>query len=112
MEVTDIATGHFVFAPVTGKSVSFAALGRAIEKAGYRIEKATIAVRGTLTAERHLKTPAGQVFHLTAADAARTRDLARLPPGAPVSARGRWKTAEGTEVVEVAELAAAAENSR
>lgn len=102
MEVTDIRTGHFVFRPVPGKKVSYRALEEAIENAGYEIEAASVAVTGTVTEERHLRTPGGQEFHLTAPDGETGEGrspLAALEPGAKVTVEGAWTAHKGAEVV-------------
>lgn len=102
MEVTDIRTGHFVFRPVAGKEVSYQALKRAIENAGYEIEDAAITVTGTVTDGRHLETPDGQIFELTAADAAGEARLDALDPGGETTLSGAWKAVEGVNVIVVA----------
>lgn len=104
MEVTDIATGHFVFRPVEGEEVSFDALDEAIRNAGYEIETAAITVAGTVTDERHLETPEGRLFHLTAAGGPPGEPPEGLQPGREVTVRGAWSAAEGVEVVEAAEV--------
>ncbi|MFP3939706.1 MAG: hypothetical protein ACLF0P_05315 [Thermoanaerobaculia bacterium] len=104
MEVTDIATGHFVFAPAEGEEVSFSALDEAIRNAGYEIEAASITVAGAVTDRRHLETPGGQLFHLTAAGAPPGEPPEGLEPGREVTVRGSWSAAEGVEVVEGAEV--------
>lgn len=101
MEVTDIATGHFVFRPVTGEKVSFAALNKAIENAGYEIEAAGITVTGTVADDRHLETPDGQVFELTAADPVGKERLDALEAGSEATLSGAWKAVEGVDVLVV-----------
>jgi hypothetical protein len=112
MEVTDIATGHFVFRPVAGKEVSYAALDEAIEDAGYAIENAAITVAGMVTDERHVKTPDGQVFHVEAADASGKERLAGLKAGEKVVVAGAWKAVEGAEVVVARGIEAADDAAR
>lgn len=112
MEVTDIATGHFVFRPVAGKPVSHAALDQAIEDAGYAIEDAAITVAGTVTDERHVETPDGQIFHVEAADASVEERLPELKAGQKVVVTGAWKAVEGAEVVLAREIEAAEEAAR
>lgn len=107
MEVTDIATGHFVFPPVTGKQVSYDALNESIQGAGYEIESAVITVAGTLLNGRHLETPEGQDFHLETDDDAVRQKLAALQTGAEVRVTGSWRTQEEAEVVMVSEVAPA-----
>lgn len=104
MEVTDIATGHFVFRPVEGQEVSYEGLNEAIENAGYEIEDATIEVSGTFLENRHLETPEGQRFHLEAADEELQARLGELAPGARLTVRGAWKAVEGAEAVVVTEI--------
>ena len=101
MEVTDIATGHFVFAPVEGEKVSYEALDEAITDAGYEIEDAAIAVSGTVTENRHLETPDGHAFHLTAVDEDVKNELSALEPGTDLRVEGAWVVREGAEVVVV-----------
>lgn len=104
MEVTDIASGHFVFSPVEGEVVSYEALDRAITDAGYEIENAALVLAGTLLRNRHLETPSGQVFHLKADDRAVKARLAELAPGDRLEVRGAWRFAQGAELVEVSEV--------
>lgn len=104
MEVTDIATGHFVFSPLEGEEVSFERLDEAIVDAGYEIENAAVTVAGKVTGERHLELPNGQLFHVTGPEGEGERPLAGLEPGAEVIVRGPWKAVEGVEVVVAAEV--------
>lgn len=101
MEVTDIKTGHFVFAPVDGKDVSYASLDTAVTGAGYDIESAVIVISGTLNRARHLVTPGGQIFHLTGVNETLNRQLGELEPGAPLRVEGAWKAENGAEIVAV-----------
>lgn len=105
MQVTDIATGHFVFQPVSGKPVSYENLNRAIENAGYEIERAEIMVSGVPT-DGHLKTPEGQLFRLEMSDQHESaqKTLAGMSPGEEVTVRGAWEAAEEVEVIRVAEV--------
>lgn len=102
MEVTDIRTGHFVFRPVEGEEVSFQELSEAIENAGYEIEDAAITVTGRVTDDRHLETPDGQVFELSAVGAAGEERLAALEPGSESTLSGAWKAVEGVDVIVLA----------
>ncbi len=104
MEVTDIATGHFVFAPVEGEEVSFADLDEAIENAGYAIESAAIRVAGTVTDERHLEAPNSQVFHVPRPEGEGESPLIELEPGVEVTVHGAWKSVEGVDVVVATEV--------
>lgn len=101
MEVTDIATGHFVFTPVEEEKVSYEALDEAITDAGYEIEDASITVSGTVTENRHLETPDGQVFHLTAAGEEVEEELSELEAGKELRVEGAWEARKGAEVVVV-----------
>ena len=95
MEVIDVATGRFVFKPRPGKTVSLAALEKAVTQAGYEIEKTRIEVTGTLAEGGRLRVPeTGQVFRLTG-------DGQRPPEssGAPVMVAGGWKAEGGEEIV-------------
>lgn len=101
MKVTDISTGHFVFSPVPGKQVAYYALQKAIEGAGYRIERAWIEARGNLINDRYLEaSDTGQVFHLLGDD-----ELVSLrrqaATGAAVTVSGPWTAADGAEVIEI-----------
>lgn len=104
MEVTDISTGHFVFTPVEGQRVSLQALEEAIENAGYEIEGTAIEVAGTVTENRHLETPDGQLFHLTAVDEDLKSRLLAIEPGTDLAVQGAWQVREGAEVVVVQAL--------
>ena len=89
MEVIDVTSGRFVFRPRPGKTVSLAALEKAITQAGYEIEKTRIEVTGRLTEDGRLRVPeTGQVFRL----------VGEKPSGDPVMVAGGWK-AEGSEQV-------------
>ena len=107
MEVTDIKTGHFVFSPVEGGPVSYKSLNKAVSDAGYEIESAVIVVTGTLDAARHLATPNGQIFHLTAVDEAVKRQLVDLEPGARLRVEGAWSVEEGGDIVVVSKMSTA-----
>lgn len=109
MEVTDIATGHFVFTPVEGERVSFEGLDEAITAAGYEIEDAAIEVSGVVTENRHLETPDGQVFHLTAVDEEVKKGLLALDAGTDLRVEGAWKVREGSEIVDVRRIGEDAE---
>ena len=111
MEVTDIKTGHFVFSPVEGGPVSYKSLNKAVSDAGYEIESAVIVVTGTLDAARHLATPNGQIFHLTAVDEAVKRQLVDLEPGARLRVEGAWSVEEGGDIVVVSKMSTAPEGT-
>ena len=111
MEITDIATGHFVFRPVPGTEVSYEALNDAIENAGYEIEDAAITVSGEVTDGRHLRTPNGQRFHVARDGATADDALADLEPGTRVTVGGAWRSGEGVNVVVAAELRAAGDEA-
>lgn len=111
MEVTDIETGHFVFAPVQGKPVSFEALDEAITDAGYEIDGAVIALTGTVTENHHLETPDGQVFHLTAEDEGIEGELLDLEPGTELHVVGTWEVRHGAETVMVGRIGGDAEDA-
>ena len=104
MEVTDIASGHFVFSPVREEKVSYEALEKAITDAGYEIEDAKVVVSGTMTEERHVETAEGQVFLLAAsADELKGR-LEEIEPGAALRVRGDWLFRAGTDTIDVVEF--------
>lgn len=111
MEVTDIKTGHFVFSPVGGGPVSYKSLNKAVTDAGYEIESAVIVATGTLDAARHLATPSGQIFHLTAVDEAVKRQLVDLEPGTRLTVEGAWSVEERVDIVVVSKMAAAPEGT-
>ena len=104
MEVTDIATGHFVFAPVKGEKVSYELLERAITDAGYEIEESSIVVSGNLTEQRHLETPEGQTFHLAAMDEELKSRLLELEPRTGVTVQGSWEVREEVERIVIREV--------
>ncbi len=91
MEVTDIATGRFVFRPRTDKPVSLSELRKAVTKAGYEIEGTRIEVSGSLGADGRLRVPeTGQVFLLKGE---------QKPAGGPVTVRGKWEVVDREEVI-------------
>ncbi|HSK75236.1 MAG TPA: hypothetical protein VLQ45_02165 [Thermoanaerobaculia bacterium] len=94
MEVIDVTTGRFVFKPRPGKTVSLAALEKAITQAGYEIEKTRIEVRGQRTDGDRLRVPeTGQVFRL-----AGEKQLPAEASGGLVTVAGGWR-AEGDEQI-------------
>ena len=107
MKVTDVKTGHFVFAPRPDRPVSREELARSVIRAGYEIEDTSIEVRGTLAAggERLEASGTGQVFALAGAKLANLREeLRKAAAKGPLDVRGRWKPGPGggpTEVIEV-----------
>ena len=103
MEVTDIATGRFVFRPRPGKPVSLADLRKTVKKAGYEIEGTWIEVSGTLAPDGRLLVPeTGQAFRLEGAD--RLRALRETADSAGrVTAAGSWKVTDGQETILLAE---------
>lgn len=106
MEVTDIATGHFVFAPVEGRGVSYELLDRAVTDAGYEIEDASISVSGRLSENRHLETPEGIVYHLKATDESVKIRLLELDPDTRIEVEGAWTVEKETELIVVTTLRA------
>lgn len=98
MKVTDISTGHFVFAPVAGEEVSYEALDGAITGAGYAIERAWIRVTGSLINDRDLQVPeTGQVFRLRG-----ERQLAEIRQrgaGGSMTVSGVWRTEKGADLI-------------
>jgi hypothetical protein len=99
MEVTDIKTGRFVFRPRPDKTVSLAALRKAVTKAGYEIESTAIEVAGTLTPDGRLRVPeTGQVFRLEGG-----KEKLRVGSNGQVTAAGAWKTVGKEEVIQLAE---------
>ena len=98
MEVTDIASGRFVFRPRTDKPVSLADLRKAIQKAGYEIEGTRIEVSGSLTPEGRLRVPGtGQVFRLEGERG--LRELRSKAAAGQVTAAGVWKAGDREEIV-------------
>jgi hypothetical protein len=99
MEVTDIATGRFVFRPRPGKPVSLADLRKMVAKAGYEIEGTWIEVSGTLTPDGRLAVPeTGQVFRLEGEEGLRTlREKAGT--AGRVTAAGSWRLTDGQETI-------------
>lgn len=98
MEVTDIASGRFVFRPRTDKPVSLADLKKAVTKAGYEIEGTLIEVTGALGADGRLRVPeTGQVFLLKGED--RLRALRQKAADGPVTVQGKWEVVDREEAV-------------
>lgn len=92
MEVTDIASGRFVFRPRTDKPVSLSELRKAVTKAGYEIEGTMIEVTGSLGADGRLRVPeTGQVFLL--------KGRALRDKEGPVTVKGRWEVADREEAI-------------
>ena len=99
MEVTDIATGRFVFRPRAGKPVSLAQLQKAVTKAGYEIEATWIEVSGTLGADGRLSVPeTGQVFRLEGEKALRAL-REKADASGRVTAAGSWTTSDRQETI-------------
>ncbi|HAV63882.1 MAG TPA: hypothetical protein DCY13_16145 [Verrucomicrobiales bacterium] len=99
MEVTDIATGHFVFSPLSGRQVSYGDLDKVITGAGYEIEKASIEVIGKLVTNMQLRVEeTDQTFHLV-----NEEELSRLreqvSSDLPVTVSGQWKTERGIDTI-------------
>ena len=106
MEVTDIATGRFVFRPRANKPVSLADLERAVTKAGYEIEGTRIEVSGSLTADGRLRVAGtGQVFRLEG-EGKLAELRSRVAPDGRVTVQGVWKTKDREEIVSLEELRA------
>lgn len=104
MKVTDVKTGHFVFAPRPDRPVSREELARSVTRAGYEIEDTSIEVRGTVAAagDRLEASGTGQVFSLAGAKLADLREeLRKGATAAPLDVRGRWKPGPGGGVIEV-----------
>lgn len=100
MEVTDIRTGHFVFPPEPGVTVSLSRLRKAIADAGYEVEDAWLEVTGESLPGGRLRVPGtGQVFEL--------RGEAEAPPRAGeeaddrVTVFGRWEETEEGQAIAV-----------
>lgn len=100
MEVTDIATGRFVFRPRPDRPVSLAKLRKEIKNAGYEIAGTRIEVAGALTGDGRLRVPdTGQVFRLEGGAGLRSK-----APSLTVT--GVWTTKDGEEVVRLEEVPA------
>jgi len=94
MEVTDIATGRFVFRPRPGKAVSLADLRKSVVDAGYEIEGTRIEVTGSLTEDGRLRVPeTGQVFRLEG------EKKPQAAPDGKVTVAGAWLAMDGEEAV-------------
>lgn len=105
MEVTDIETGHFVFTPKPDRAVSLEELRKAIEGAGYKIEKASIVVTGDLVAEDRLRAEAtGQSF-VVVSGGEEARKLAEKTPKR-VTVSGEWSREGETERIRVRDWSA------
>lgn len=99
MEVTNIATGHFVFSPLSGRQVSYSDLNKVITDAGYEIEEAWIEVTGKLVTNRQLHVEeTGQTFHL-----ANVEDLSGLGEKVSsdllVTVSGQWKVEQSIDAI-------------
>ncbi len=105
MEVTDIETGRFVFAPVPGEPIRYASLREVLEGAGYEMT----AARMTATARRapgdHLEVlGSGQVLVLAAGPGAR-RLSRTTAAGDTVSVHGEWRPGPEADTLAVREWA-------
>lgn len=99
MEVTDIAPGHFVFSPLSGRQVSYSDLNKAITDAGYEIEAASIEVTGKFVANGRLHVEeTGQTFHL-----AEGEELSGLREQVSsdllVTVSGQWKVGQSIDAI-------------
>lgn len=101
LEVTDIASGHFVFSPVLGNEVHYDILHRAITDAGYEIEQAFLTVQGVLSEERHLRTPNESSYRLQPGSEDLRSQLASLEPDHPIEIEGAWTLDGESEVIVV-----------
>lgn len=104
MQVTDIATGRFVFSPRANEPVVYGELEKAITGAGYEIEKSWIEVAGKLISSEsqvHIEIPeAGQRFHLV--QNAQLEGLrSKVGTDARVKVTGPWFERQGIQWVEV-----------
>ena len=98
MEVTDIASGRFVFPPRPAKPVSLGDLRKAVTKAGYEIEGTWIEVTGTLNADGRLRVPeTGQVFRLEGKE--RVDRLREQASSGLVTVAGAWEVVDREETV-------------
>lgn len=96
MEVTDIATGRFVFRPRPDRPVSLEKLRKEIKNAGYEIAGTRIEVAGALTGDGRLRVPdTGQVFRLEGGAGLRGKPA----PDGSVTVTGVWTAKDGEEVV-------------
>jgi len=96
MEVTDIATGRFVFRPRPDRPVSLSKLRKEIKNAGYEIAGTRIEVAGALTGDGRLRVSGtGQVFRLEG-DA---KPQGKASPEGQVTVAGAWTVKDGEEVV-------------
>ena len=103
MEVTDIESGRFVFAPRPDKPVSLADLRTTVIKAGYEIEGTWAEVTGTLTQDGLLRVPeTGQVFRLEGEERLRTL-REKADAAGRVTAAGPWKVTDGQEILSLEE---------
>jgi len=95
IEVTDIQKGLAVFTPKPDKPASFAALKRALKKAGYTLDSADITVSGTLAKDDNgwaiFVQSSGQSFSLTGSNV--DQALTGAGPGSTLEITGDWKTA-------------------
>ena len=108
VEITDIKKGLAEFKPKPDKPVSFAALHKSLDRAGYVLDAADITVAGTLEKDDDtwilVATSSGQKFLLQGPNVQKLVEGAGA--GSPIEITGAWKTVgEGTAAREVITLA-------
>ena len=107
MEVTDIATGHFVFSPVEGTEVSFTELDTTIRAAGYEVEAASVIVIGEIGDGPRVKVEGSdQSFRLVPGEVGAAELRAKIAEiaGSTVRVVGAWSGDGDGETIWVAEI--------
>lgn len=108
VEITDIKKGLAEFKPKPDKPVSFAALHRALDRAGYVLDAADITVSGTVEKEGEVwilvAKSSGQKFLLQGPNVQKL--VEGVDAGSAIEITGDWKTlGEGTSAREAITLA-------
>lgn len=108
IELTDINKGLAEFKPKPDKPVSFAALQKALDRAGYVLDAADITVAGTLDKQGDswilVAKSSGQKFLLEGSNVQKV--VEGVDAGSTIEITGDWKTlGEGTSAREVITLA-------
>lgn len=101
MEVTDIETGHFVFAPVPGEPIRHDDLQEALKGAGYEMTGAWLTATGRLKDDGRLEVlESGQPLALADGPALR-RLRETTATGDTVSVHGDWTPGAEADTVAV-----------
>jgi hypothetical protein len=101
IEVTDIETGHMVFAAVSGTTVSLRELTSAIHGAGYEIAKASLTARGLLRPGMRLWVPNAEQEVALTGDEERMESLRGVAPETAIVVTGSWGEDGDSQVITV-----------